>query len=382
LYFDPTGDLPDFPETFLNLRRFEARFLFPWRPTMVHGMAVPPEAWLQPHDHDLVSLILRAFWPVNFLHALVDDFVLMYRMLRVVGLDPDRDDVQLHFVEPGCRWGIGDPVRQERACRFHAEMSRGTFDRPFLVTPLNYTSVPASLSPAQVNVSDLTCMGGVVMGAGTLDYHHADHSFPEFMERFVWKLGGRSMWEMFWSGFTEQRVAVLVKSGVTRRVITNTDEIATAIRTELNVTTDLITFDSLAAMSLHDQIQVIHRYSVVVSPSGGGSGTTAFMRPGSAAIYVTYFDPERNGSGIMEEYGWTKDYRRLSTQMPLDREDITFRPEDLERVANGKLSESELWRNLCVIKVKTAVAVQEVRHALRFVQAAHAATLPPNDWRW
>jgi hypothetical protein len=62
----------------------------------------------------------------------------------------------------------------------------------------------------------------------------------------------------------------------------------------------------LPTLSLSAQVALVRNYTVLITPAGGLSFASAFMAPGSAAVYLGYFEPQTSTSEHIELYIWTQ----------------------------------------------------------------------------
>lgn len=364
LYFSNNTE-ESFPTEFINLRRYEpGRGLRPWHPTVVRGMEMPQRPFFQ--SWDTVAVILEPYWPENFGHALIDDFAAAFRMLHAVGVDPDVRDAAFVVLEPGCH--KGSPEEQKRACKFYDQMWRGFVDAPPTVLNISITG-PAALPASEVHEDSLQCFSNAVLGASDLNLLHSDERLVQFIERFIRKIDG-SLWQKYVQPFEAERAAVLLKEG--RRAIVNAEEIANAIERRMGIPADVISVNRLASMTLVEQIDLIMDYSLVVTPGGGASFITLFMKRGSCGLYSSFLNVNSNSTGIFEEFVWRRDYRRKTFTVPITREDVVFDPSHLDAYNSKTLqfadTEWNLFRNYGSLKLKIDVAIDLAKSCSAFTR--------------
>jgi len=312
--------VPAFPPDFVRLTSDTSTTVIGYRSRalrpVVRASTIPLSeqqvSWLDADVAALVSLHV----PQNFGHSLGDDVFAVYSMARAFGVLTD--DIQV-LVHPDGACDRLDNIVQ--SCD-HTEKLFGLLaprrgsplvlgrDAPFKMSGNGTSSFLASepadndRAAATQRPQPLVCVKRLLAGS------------PRMGMRF--DLQGLGLWDEFIdfilrdinrapgipAGPTDQRILVFHKGEGQRRAI-NEAEMATYLRETFEIPVDVV---DIATLTLEDQVQLVRKYSVVVTPCGGISFSTPFLGPGASAVYMGFWDTKQNASVQMERYIWQRQF--------------------------------------------------------------------------
>ena len=290
------------------LRREEATILVPL-PLRYEFGPLPKAAVF--HNKS-VHVLFEMFWAENFGHALGDDILPAFALMRE--FDAVSLDVQLLTLNDCCKrmWG--------------AEYARG---RGFLelLTSLVSNNLLVEMAVNGPFVSSgppFVCVNRLLVGHSRLGLS-ADRgeAWPDLISLIMQRAAQR--WNEVKAAasapLTEQLIVVLEKEG--RRRVLNSKELAVSMQSVFNVS--VVSVDP-GSLSLASQIKIAQRATVIVSPCGGISFFTSFMRPHTATVIVGYWDPISGRSKNMEEFFWRWLPHRNDLYYDVEEKDITILP--------------------------------------------------------
>lgn len=206
--------------------------------------------------------------PHNYGHAVGDDLYPSFRLLRQFDLvRSDNHYVYHQSCEERGGW-IG--------CRNAEELHRAVTSKP-------YQKLGGELFP---DLETTTCFADVVMGTSQLSMRHVDErAWPEMvdhMKRIT--LPKRKKVQ-------KHKVVVIEKHG--RRTWLNYPEVREHIEAKYGVETLLL---NPADYTVAEQLALFDETTVLVTPPGGVSFSSPFLRKSAVAIYVEWWSEEHGRS--------------------------------------------------------------------------------------
>ncbi len=225
-----------------------------------------------------VNMLFHMFWPENFGHMLVDDVMAAYWALSMFSINTQ--DVQLigSIMCDGIFIG-SDLARCER---FYAQ-----------VLP-SFSRHPLVSLPALVGNKSTMCFKRLVVGIGMRTMRdHNPALRQQFREQVLVNLGRNP-----YSAPPKDLIVFLLKKG--RRAPLNTEEAFNHIRTSFpEVTCELV---NVTDMTFREQVFLMLRTTVLITPCGGMSLIALFLNPGAVSIFIDFYNPSLNATDSME--GW------------------------------------------------------------------------------
>jgi hypothetical protein len=218
-------------------------------------------------------------FPGNFGHDMGDLLLPMFRLLRLYDLLSR--DLLVVFQNRDCR--DYEPAYGD-ACTLHDGLGAWLTDNPFV--KLNHSGVEGS---------DLVCAENVVVGTAHFMMSYGpdiDGMFDEFVEHVMARYGIRPR-----DRPRRQRIVIFQKNG--KRRLLDPEDIATRLGATFNVSTEVV---GVASLSLQQQMELVSNATLVISPCGGISFSAAFLPYNGAAIFMGYWNPNKNRTDQMEDY--------------------------------------------------------------------------------
>lgn len=233
-------------------------------------------------------VLFESFWAENFGHALGDDALPVYALLRDFRLDKCQTGV---LTKAGLARNLG-------ASRPRGERFLRTFFRLLHVHPI------LSLSETSNNPTQpLTCFHDVLAGHGTAGMmYDQDRYWSDFIALLLrnMALESKAAAQAINTRLSSQLIVLLDKRG--RRRVTNIQEAASHIATTFRVLVQVV---NPANMSFEEQVVLAQRTTVLITPCGGISFFAAFLKSRATAIFMGYWDPKSKRSGRMEAFIWS-----------------------------------------------------------------------------
>ena len=147
------------------------------------------------------------------------------------------------------------------------------------------------------------------------------------------------------------RVGILHKKG--RRTVKNIESVHEYLTSRLKVPVDLI--PDPGTLPLIDQMKLMRKYALVVTPPGSISFACMFLPRGAAFVHIDYWDIETGRSETMEGKYWGHLSNLVDVRYHVDKTEITpnitlsltdrIRENSREQTDLGERSEWDLWRN-------------------------------------
>lgn len=278
---------------------------------------------------------LTAFWTpfhlYNFGHALDDDFFSVFRLLRTFRAqwDPKVAFVVVGGYTQRCspenvRSGKLDGQTKQR-CQHLFELGAllGTGAWTVNHLPREYNS-GSEEKPLFCSRRLAAGLHGLTMWTDTEGLH------DEFAEAALCRAAVNPQSPLP----NPPKVAIFRKHG--RRTLLNPEELAETMRTRLNIQADVI---DIANYDLREQMALVQGYSIVVTPPGGISFTSAFLPPGALTVFIGVWDKARNRSFELDGPVFSTRLRVRAIHYPIDERELR-----LNRTVDG-VDEGLLYRN-------------------------------------
>lgn len=288
--------------------------------------------WHTPYVH----VAFRSFWAENFGHALGDDIMPAYSLMKAFGLITD--DVQLMTIGPCC-----DTLVPYHGMDGYERAKRNLHDMTKLISRYSFadTSTGAFFSKRTPHASNTpaqkryTCMRHLLAGHANLGIgFDRDFAWSSFIEAALCR--ARGVWPEAWDALGSpdpgKRLIIILKKAGRRRVL-NHDALVEELRERFSDSSKesfLGTVDVLAvdpgSLSLAEQIALCQQADLVITPCGGISFFASFLPQGKAAIFIGYWDTGSNRSENMEGFLWRYVTRQHAFFYDVKKEEITILP--------------------------------------------------------
>jgi hypothetical protein len=327
--------------------------------------------------------LISPFSTENFGHVLLDLILPAYQSANYFRLVPEEVQLMVGKALDGC-----PPAAQELISILfnHAEipftfgLSKGHrmyFDaQPSKVFPL---AVGAPSHGQHLCFRKLVAGSGrtgLAFGAGPLWTHFIDH---------IVSRSGADIVAKFNTKVDSLNVLLLFKSADERRASQNPAALLEFIQKHLRVPVRIVYGHELSKLSFREQLNLIMDVAVLVTDAGGMSSLTAFMRPNTACIIVSYFLSPTNSSSRMENLFWRHETRRKVYHFPVRKDEVTLQhPKhlpDFRDYMERQWNTGDFWRyrNFGRARIDLVRMLTYVEAALAHVCTTNS--LPPPERR-
>ena len=197
----------------------------------------------------------------------------------------------------------------------------------------------------------LVCMKKLIAGEGSLGMNRDDAGhFNHFIRSLI------NHYSVTLPPTIKHHSIGIVNKGEGRRQVTNFPELQAYLESTFVVEVTII--NNIHMMSIPEQIDLMRRFSVVISPCGGISFSTLFKAPGTSAVYIGYWSPTKNKPEQMEQYIWTSQADVSDFYYPV------YRNESFVRNPPAASTEFQKFRNYADVQVNFPRMRQIVQHAM------------------
>lgn len=283
-------------------------------------------------DPSSVHVVFESFWAENFGHAVGDDIFPAFFLLRTFGFVPDKTDgvdaynVQLLSLQrPSWRLGPLSSEQAQRGARQLDNFARLLFKSPILdmqvVSPWNLRDadafkaaldlyggddyIPPGSHPPNPSSPRFVCVRHLLAGHSRTGMHFDNGAaWPHFVSASL--QGASALWPSVRAAIHKDLsslpplILILEKKG--RRRVINHDDIVSHLKKAFPQAS--VESVDPALLSFADQISLAQQVAVLVSPCGGISFFAMFLRSGSSAIFLGYWDDASKRSVNMEGWLW------------------------------------------------------------------------------
>lgn len=168
----------------------------------------------------------------------------------------------------------------------------------------------------------------------------------------------------------QQRILFLNKTlGDHRRYYANDiSAVCKYIEDLFGVDVDILTDQDLVTMTLEEQINLMLRYTILITPCGSLAFLGVFQREGTAMITMDWFNRISNGSAHLESYLWEFETRKKTFYYYMTADDVVKRIDD-DLVKAKRISFHDIslhWSDYIVREKRLATYVHA---ALNWVEA-------------
>lgn len=353
LYFDPQGTAEDYlrePRPFAWLHK-DPLGKVPLKLKLVNGEP-PQNANWSPHP----AVLFHPFHPVNFGHALDDDFFGAFRLLRPFGLQHNRDMI---FLTDDTRIDECAPVheRGREADRTHCKHLRSL--GAFFGKGTWSVAHPPEWLATNNNGEQLVCLRDLFAGSAGLAMHLDTESLHD---EFIAETLCRADLDPNPPLPNPRRVAIYTKTG--RRRTLNDVSIRDALVSQLNLPVDML---DVASLDFPGQLAAMQKYALVITPAGGLSFSTSFLPPRAAFIVIGSWNTILNSSSRMDEVVFSPRTRVRDLYYDPPKHEVRVNWTMVNEVTQGgvvKLTEWQIWRNYGDVEVDVERMVGMVKRAL------------------
>lgn len=304
-----------------------------------------------------VHVVFKSFWAENYGHALGDDVLPVYSLMKHFGvLSTDLQTLMLGNPM------LDTPEEFKRAMRFLRELMALISPHPIL--NVNTDTPFAAQSSAQRHI----CLANLLAGHGRLGMK-SDQGFAweDFANAAL--LQAAHLWPTVQKASEDaikvQSIVILHKAG--RRSLQNDKAVGAYLLRVFEVSVTII---DPSTLSLEEQLVLAQNTTVLVTPCGGVSFFGAFLRRSAAMVVLGHWNPDTNTSQNMEDFFWRSN-GRLSSVLYYDvlASETTILPP-------GNSSRGSFWdyRNFGAVTVSLKRMARLVDSALQF--AEHFLDLP------
>lgn len=235
-----------------------------------------------------VHILFEMFWAENYGHALCDDILPAYSLMREFNLVTR--DVQIMTPADCCsRLPEDETARGRKFLNFFTSLIS------------DYKLLDLSQSFPKLS-SDYICVSKLLVGHGRMGLaFDQGRAWPDFIKTCIQSAASkwRNVREAVSMPITKQKIIVLQKHG--RRRLLNHNELVRDLRNTFNVDVDSV---DPSKLPLPEQVALAQRATVIISPCGGISFFSAFLRKHTSTVFIGYWDTGSNSSRNMEEPFW------------------------------------------------------------------------------
>lgn len=325
---------------------------FYWEKSLLPIRLVPLQLdkWNSTFDDKVVHVVFQSFWAENFGHALGDDILPVFSLLK--RFDFLHEDAQIMMLGYHNLDSLSDRLR---AKGFLSNLTS-------LVSPFPLIDMNQDILFSSSSKNRHVCVSNLLAGHGRLGLK-TDRGFAwnEFIESALSRAS--NIWPLLRIEqelpLNSQRILVLIKHG--RRSMLNYDEVVLYLRHVFGVPVQSVDPSNL---SLEEQLILAQQTTVLVTPCGGISFFGAFLRKGASLVVLGFWNPDTNSSNNMEDFVWRHN-TRLSASLYYDvrfEETIILPPGNVTRMS------FEDFRNYGAITVNVKRMARVVDSALQFAE--------------
>ncbi|GAA6037485.1 hypothetical protein JCM8097_008211 [Rhodosporidiobolus ruineniae] len=296
------------------------------------------------------TVLMGAFWPHNFGHALGDDMLPAFRLLRNFDL-VEKDNY--YVFHPSCRERGG-----ATGCENAEALAETLTSRP-------YQQMGGELFPTS---KTQVCFADVVMGPSPFTMRVKDErSWPDMVQHMKKQIGLKPN-----SPLKKHKVIIVEKHG--RRTWLNYQEVREHIEKTYGVEAALV---DPAKLTVPEQLRLLEETTVMVTPPGGISFSSTFLRRGAAAIYAEWWHEEKGRSFPMDQevFTWNADLHPLF--YPLSRSDLTLDRTALDPETLSKNTDNQLWQGWANVTISLSRLDLYLRAAFAHSSKGVGLRLPP-----
>ncbi|GAA5972796.1 hypothetical protein JCM11641_003945 [Rhodosporidiobolus odoratus] len=296
------------------------------------------------------TVLMGSFWPLNFGHALGDDMFPAFRLLK-----------QFELVRPDNYYAFHQSCTQRGGpvgCENSLALATVLTSRP-------YQQLGGELFP---DSSTQTCFADLVMGPNALTMRNVDErSWPDMVQHMKQHVGIEPNGPL-----KKHRVVVIEKHG--RRTWLNYKEVREHIADVYGVETLLV---DPAKMSVPEQLELLERTTVMLTPPGGISFSSTFLHKMAVAIYVEWWSNAKGRSFPMDQevYTWNADLHPLF--FPLQLRDLSLDKAALDASLLQQFDEDQLWQGYANVTMPLDRLDVYLRSAFAHVSEGLGMKLPP-----
>ncbi len=270
-----------------------------------------------------IAILFVSFWAENFGHAILDDIMPAFILLRLFGLDrAPKSDVQL-LTPNALVEAVKHPTERRRAEQFIS-----TF------TPVVSDHEPTSIQDMKLNPNaTLLCFKHMLAGHGSLGLQFdRGRNIDAFASRTIATMltnANPSQQKRIESVPSRHKMCFLEKGENARRRVLNRDELVQGWRREFTKTHDVVVIEPNQLGNDHaEHVATAHECTVIITPWGGVSFFALFARKDTTVIFLSYWDMNLNKAVNFEvEALWRYQRRIMPLQYHVSKDEVELMEE-------------------------------------------------------
>ena len=309
--------LQDKNNYFVNLRRVEAKNNVPL-PLQIVAKHFPANT--MEYDGAPVHVLFQSYWPENFGHAILDDVMPVYAMMKIFNRFSRGVQVMTLAEMTGIlgQWSRESGVAHTRSRKFLTQ---------FVSLISNRTIIEMSRTEkfSHSRIGQYVCFRHLLVGGGYLGLTY-DRGFviSEFVAYMLESAKEKSLEvkRAIEAPIEQQQIVVIKKVG--RRSVLNIEDIHQ--RLVLAYPNANVLLLDPSRIPLNEQIAIAQRTTVVFTPCGGISYFALFLRAQASAVISGYWNPGTKRSHNMEFMTWQYFDRITTLYYDVQQPEITIEP--------------------------------------------------------
>lgn len=289
------------------------------QPKILYSSIPNDVIWL---DSEL-SILIVALWPDNFGHLLDSVFSVFNIMKRYESLS---HDFQLLFQKDSDCESVVPTDKIENVCSKYLQVFSKLTNRKSLSIGKAFPFLPSN---------SVICMKKLLAGTSSFGMNRdVVGNFNKFV-RYLIPLHIQDPLQIPIPG---KQSIIIINKLEGRRLVTNFNELQSYLESLFLV--DVIIENHISDMTIEEQIYMMRKYSVMVTPCGGISFSSLFMTPGASAVYIGFWNVEIEQPDHMEKYIWTAQVDIRDFYYNVYKNEST-----LKNVPDEDISNFYQWRN-------------------------------------
>lgn len=383
-----------FPEYFLNLDRSCDTGSGPFTENNPLSKTGPPikfslqTVWNEvpasaEYADSLAHYLTLPFSTENFGHVLLDLILPAYHASTIFGMAPRDTQLLVGRALDDVPGGCSRAGRDLLAMLFRKKETLFRFNSyPINNTYFDVNATTAKILSASARKTSKTCFRNLIAGSGRTGLSFGGGPiWTQFIDFIISSLG-RKLQRRFTSPVQKLNILLLFKNENERRATVNAKELAVRLANVFPVHVQLVFGKSLSEMSLTEQLRLIMDTAVLVTDAGGMSTLSAFMRPNTACVILSYHLSFTDSPARMENKVWRYETRRKILHFPVHKDEIDLmHPRNLSNFRDymeRQWESSDFWkyRNFGRTNINIDRMIRYVDAAMRYVSLLNSIPMP------